>query len=144
MAEGDSDVKLDRLLRGSAPIGRRIESGRPTLDTDTETEPMAPTLRQANAHDLERDRLREENRRRDRRLATLEAAIIGTDIKPGVHAMVAALKNDISMLRQDVKDERRDRHDDARVNSIAMWVMAAGMIIASVALLVIAAMRAMG
>jgi len=142
MAEGDSDVKLDRLLRGSAPIGRRIDLGATTSDTDTE--PMAPPLHQATAHDLERDRVREENRRRDRRIATLETAIVGTDIKPGVHAMVASLRTQMMSLSQEIKDERRERHDDARFNGAAMWVMAAGMGIAAVALVVIAAMRAMG
>lgn len=124
-------------LRGSSVPGKRIDLGRAS---DQDTDEM-PRLQQAtDAHRL-RDELRKEveriERGLDHRIRTLEVALLGTDIRPGVYAMVNDMREALIELRQELRAERKARADDQRWRDLVAYGSAGATVICALMILVL-------
>ena len=74
---------------------------------------MQPRLEAATDAHRVREELRKEvdriERGLDHRIRTLEVAMIGSDVQPGVYSMVRDMREDVAELGRSIRDERKDR-----------------------------------
>jgi len=124
------DVKLDALLRGSTEPSKHVDFGR----SEDRTVPMARFEQATDFHQL-RDALDRQLADHDKEIRRLDVAIVGTDVNPGVYAMVFKMNSELALLRQALRDDRNHRARTDQFRDMTLFGIAGAMSICAIAML---------